>query len=129
MFKIHRSRCTECQLCSQICAWTHWGENNPKRARIRVEADWPATPQIRVCLACKEHECVQACPTEALSWDGWVKLDEERCDLCGACAAACPVDGIRMDPRRRLPLICDTCEGAFQCVQWCPTRAIEKLGV
>ena len=71
MFEIHPSRCTECQICMQICSWEHLQMHNPKRSRIWIDADWPAEPSISVCLACKEHECVEACPTGALEWDGW----------------------------------------------------------
>jgi len=31
-----------------------------------------------------------------------------------------------MDPTTELPLICDTCEGNFECVRWCPTQAVSK---
>ena len=126
MLKCNRLLCTECQICMAICSWSHFKENTTKRSRILVEADWPKTPQIRVCLACKDHECVTACPHDALSWENWVHLDKDRCDGCGACLDACPVDGIQLDPQTELPLICDTCEGDFQCVQWCPTEAIRK---
>jgi Fe-S-cluster-containing hydrogenase component 2 len=128
MLKPKRSLCTECQICMEICSQVHYGESNPKRSRIRVEAEWPETPFIRVCLACKGHECVPACPHDALEWDGWVRVDKTLCDSCGACMEACPVKGIRMDPVTALPLICDTCQGAFQCVDWCPTKAIERIG-
>jgi Fe-S-cluster-containing hydrogenase component 2 len=36
------------------------------------------------------------------------------------------VKGIHIDKRTGFPLICDTCEGQFQCVQWCPTNAVQK---
>lgn len=111
----------------EICCWRHFGESTTKRSRIRVEVDWPEAPVISVCLACKDHECVAACPTRALAWDSWIRLDKERCDGCGRCAEACPVNGIHMDSRSPLPLICDTCEGEFQCVRWCPTQAIERM--
>ena len=127
MLKIRRSRCTECQICMEICSLTHFGIHTTKRARIRVEGEWPQTPNIRVCLACKDHECVAACPHEALRWEDWVRLDPAVCDGCGACAQACPVRGIQMDPVANLPLVCDTCEGAFQCVRWCPTQTLERM--
>lgn len=127
MITIRRSRCTECQICMEICSWRHFGENTTKRSRIRVEVDWPQAPVISVCLACKDQECVAACPTDALAWDHWIRLDKDRCDGCGRCAEACPVNGIHLDSHTRLPLICDTCEGEFQCVQWCPTQAIERM--
>ena len=109
-----------------ICSWSHFGENTTKRSRIKVEADWPKTPVITVCLACKDHECVTACPHEALSWQDWVHLDKDSCDGCAVCVGACPVNGIQMDTRTDLPLICDTCEGKYRCVQWCPTQAVQK---
>jgi len=126
MIKIIHARCTECQICMEICSWTHFGENTPKRARIRVEADWPKIPVISVCQACKDHECVTACPHDALKWENWICLDENKCDACGLCVEACPVDGIYMDPIANLPLICDTCGGDFNCTVWCPTQALRR---
>jgi Fe-S-cluster-containing hydrogenase component 2 len=128
MIKIKCSQCTECQICMGICSWTHYGESTTKRARIRVEADWPQIPSITVCLACKERECVSACPHDALKWKKWIVLDKKTCDSCGLCVEACPVEGIQMDPVTALPLICDTCEGSFQCVAWCPTQALMQRG-
>jgi Fe-S-cluster-containing hydrogenase component 2 len=32
-----------------------------------------------------------------------------------------------LDPITHLPLVCDTCDGDFQCVRWCPTQAIERI--
>ena len=126
MIEIRPSQCTECQICMEICSYTHFGENSTKRSRIWVDGEWPKTPSIFVCLPCEERECIAACPTGALSWDQWVRLEKDSCDACGMCEDACPVDGIRMDPVVNLPMICDTCEGDFQCVQWCPTNAIER---
>jgi len=127
MLKFHASRCTECEICMQICSWVHEGENNPKRSRLRVRAEWPEAPEMLVCQGCANHECVEACPAEALVWDGHIKIDTERCTSCGACVEACPVGGIRLDPASALPLVCDTCGGAFECVKWCPTQAIERI--
>jgi len=124
MFKIKRSLCTECEICMAICSMSHFGEMTTKRSRIKVDGEWPKIPSINVCLACKDHECVDACPHDALTWDGWIKLDVDRCDSCAACVDACPVDGVHMDPASELPLICDTCEGNFECVRWCPTQAV-----
>jgi carbon-monoxide dehydrogenase iron sulfur subunit len=129
MLKLKRSLCTECQICMAICSFNHFGQNTTKRSRIHVESDWPKVPAISVCLACQDHECVAACPHEALSWQDWVRLDKDRCDGCAVCVDACPVNGIRMDSQTDLPLICDTCEGKFQCVQWCPTGAVQKRNI
>ena len=128
MFKLTPSQCTECQICAQVCAYEHFAQNNPKRSCVTLEAKWPEAPSIRVCLACPQRDCLQACPTDALRWDGWVRLEKESCIGCGSCVEACPVLGISMDPLTHLPLVCDTCQGGFLCARWCPTRAIEKIG-
>jgi hypothetical protein len=64
MIKIRQSRCTECQICMEICSWRHFGENTTKRSRICVEVDWPKAPVISVCLACKDHECAYVGPLD-----------------------------------------------------------------
>ena len=127
MLETKPSRCTECEICMQICSWNHVGEINPKRSRVMIEANWPEVPSIRVCLACLGHECIAACPNEALKWNGWVQLEESLCNTCGACAEACPIQGILLDPGTRFPLICATCRGVFECTKWCPTQAIERM--
>lgn len=116
--------CTECRICQLICAWRHFGENNPRRARIWINEDWPDNPKMTVCRSCKNHDCVAACPEGALSWDGRVVLDESKCDRCGACFEACPVKGLNPDPDTDLPLSCDGCGGEYLCTKWCPTGAI-----
>lgn len=128
MIKISRSVCSECQICMEICTWAHFRENTTKRSRIWLEADWPEIPVIKLCLACKDHECTGACPHNALKWDNWIVLDNSQCDACGLCVEACPVQGIRMDPLTERPLICDTCQGDFLCVAWCPTQALIQRG-
>jgi len=90
MIKLNRALCTECQICMAICSLTHFGESTTKRSRISVEAKWPEAPAISVCLACQNHECVAACPHEALAWQRWIELDGNRCDGCGACVGSLP---------------------------------------
>ncbi|MCG8643195.1 MAG: 4Fe-4S binding protein [Desulfobacterales bacterium] len=126
MVKPQRAICTECEICMQVCTWHHFQVAGTKRSRIRISAQWPDIPSIRVCLACRKKECITACPTDALSFDGWIRLDEEKCDGCAVCAGVCPVDGINFDPETGNPLICDTCQGAYQCVQCCPVNALKK---
>jgi Fe-S-cluster-containing hydrogenase component 2 len=124
MLVTKKSRCTGCEICMQICSWMHFQDMTTKRSRIQIVENWPQVPSIRVCLACKGHECVDACPHNALTWKEWVHVDKALCDGCGACVEACPVEGITLDAQTHLPLVCDTCRGAYQCVQWCPTGAL-----
>jgi len=81
----------------------------------------PALPDrhggaLRVdAAACADgcHECVESCPTQAISLmaDGKVSLDLGKCVFCGACAGICPAGTItrsgdhRMATRSRDDLI------------------------
>jgi len=53
-----------------------------------------------------------------------IKIDEERCNGCGACAEACHEGAIKMiDGKARL-LREDYCDGLGNCLPACPTEAI-----
>ncbi len=127
MFTIKKSNCTYCRLCMLACTAAHEpGVQSVKPSRIHIEDDWPDIAAIQVCIACKDHPCIQECPEDALSWEGHVVLDKDTCTLCNACIPACPVGGVRVHPETGYPLICDTCSGRFSCVQACPTGAIAR---
>ena len=53
-----------------------------------------------------------------------IHIDEEKCNGCGACAAACHEGAIGMvDGKARL-LRDDYCDGLGDCLPSCPTKAI-----
>lgn len=53
-----------------------------------------------------------------------IKIDEEKCNGCGACAAACHEDAIEMiDGKAKLTRE-DYCDGLGDCLPACPTNAI-----
>ena len=53
-----------------------------------------------------------------------IKIDEEKCNGCGACADACHEGAIGMvDGKARL-LREDYCDGLGDCLPACPTNAI-----
>ena len=119
--------CTGCRICEMICSITHEGGIAPKRSRIRIRSNWPDEEKIHLCVACEPKPCIGACPEGSLSWEGYLRLNEEKCTACYLCTEACPYEGIRTEPTKRYPLFCDTCEGKFECVQWCPTKAVVKV--
>lgn len=56
-----------------------------------------------------------------------IKIDPERCDLCGTCVAVCPVDCIELTEMR---LIIDNskCTDCQICIKICPFEALELVG-
>ena len=53
-----------------------------------------------------------------------IKIDEERCNGCGACAEACHEGAIGMVNGKAKLLCDDYCDGLGDCLPACPTNAI-----
>jgi len=53
-----------------------------------------------------------------------IHIDEEKCNGCGACAAACHEGAIGMDGGKAKLLRDDYCDGLGDCLPACPTGAI-----
>ena len=53
-----------------------------------------------------------------------IKIDEEKCNGCGACAKACHEDAIGMINGKAKLLRDDYCDGLGDCLPACPTNAI-----
>lgn len=53
------------------------------------------------------------------------KINSKRCNFCGACAKACPVEAIMKDDTHYI--ISDKCIGCAQCVSVCPAGAINII--
>jgi Fe-S-cluster-containing hydrogenase component 2 len=71
---------------------------------------------------------MDACPDGAINRENkYLKVDGNRCTMCGICADVCPKGVIRI-PREGGALICDLCDGDPQCVIWCARGALTLLG-
>lgn len=53
-----------------------------------------------------------------------IKIDEEKCNGCGACAAACHEGAIDMVNGKARLMREDYCDGLGDCLPACPTGAI-----
>jgi len=121
--KVISSRCSGCRLCTQICAIHHYGEINPKKASLRIEARFPqpGTYRPRVCSQC--GKCMEVCPEGAIHHreDGAYIVIEEKCTNCGECIPVC-IPGVIFQHRDiDHVIICDNC---FKCTELCNTGAI-----
>lgn len=117
-------KCTGCRLCELACQL-----KNPGPPRIRT-VSLPYLPfySAVLCLQCAEPKCAEPCPTAAITKDqesGLVAIDENKCVGCGLCLTTCPYAGIYLDARTGKAIKCHHCQGLPECVQCCPTGALE----
>jgi len=128
VISVHAELCSGCRLCELVCAAHHFGVNNPKKAAIRVFALFPEPVKNVpvVCTQCDDPECIDACPTSALTKkeNGMVRLDPTLCNDCGECGESCPQGTIFFHREVPHPIICDLCGGEPRCVKICPTQAL-----
>lgn len=129
--KVDFETCTGCRYCEVICAFNKDAVGDPYRSRIRVDKDEAEGQEVTiVCRQCQKPECVESCPTQALSKDeatGVVLYDRELCIMCLACITACPYDSIWHNERLDTIIKCDTCGGDPACVKYCPTKSLSLV--
>ncbi len=140
--------CERCGQCAEAC---------PHGVILKLGPAWGRRentpylkPEENPCRWCETKDCIEACPSGALSAKGGAvdqamgkaRLQLERClnaegILCDTCVQYCPseVRAIRMD--RRLPVLDqDRCVGCGMCAYFCdavpvaidmvPTRRIAR---
>ena len=123
------NKCSGCWSCVIVCAERHTNAAAPHRARIRLDIDmFAGAHRAYYCHQCGKASCAEACPNQAISFDGaweaWL-VDEALCDGCGACVDACPFEAIWMDSAMGSKAIkCDHCLGEMLCVEVCPVDAL-----
>mgnify|MGYP006312630603 CR=1 FL=1 len=59
-----------------------------------------------------------------------IRVDNEACDLCGACVSVCPTDAIEMT-HTELHVIEPACVECDKCINICPVEALayDKINV
>ncbi len=138
-------RCTRCDDCVTACSAAHDG--NPRFVRQGVSHG--RLQFVQACMHCSDPVCMIGCPTGSISRDeatGVVGIHEAICVGCGACAASCPYENIRMaevfdddgrayrDAQTDKPIMkatkCDMCSSqpaGPACVQACPHDALVRI--
>jgi Fe-S-cluster-containing dehydrogenase component/CRP-like cAMP-binding protein len=149
---IDQNACVRCGHCAWACASTH-GDGIARFERIgptwdvRLEDHTVPLLLPNACQHCASPSCLSDCPTGAIVRDGAgdVRIREDLCIGCGACAKACPWENIRIVPRagakqkaeasiavvdRQVAVKCDLCqplEAGPACVRACPVEAIARV--
>lgn len=130
--------CAGCGVCGLMCSLYHEGEQGPVLSRAAIVRDpFSADYQINVCQQCLSPGCYFACPLKdkALCIDeetGATYVNEDECDGCGKCIAACPLapPRIKLHPETNVALMCDLCKGRDSgpiCVEYCPMKALTYI--
>jgi formate dehydrogenase iron-sulfur subunit len=86
-----------------------------------------------VCKHCKHASCMDVCPTGAIIRTEFdtVFIQEDVCNGCRNCIAACPYDVIDIDEERDVARKCTLCYDRLQgglepaCAKACPTDSIQ----
>ncbi len=145
------TRCLGCRACQVACkqwndlegegASTPGSYENPrdlspitwnklvmKEVERGPKVDWLF--YYRTCFHCKDADCEDVCPTEAISHtpEGFVVIDAEECTACGSCVDECPFDVMRLGDEAAIK--CDACISRIKhdempaCVKTCPALAL-----
>ncbi len=121
-------KCTGCRLCELACSAVKEKGFSPLLSRIRtVRVDNPTLLNMAIaCILCEKAPCVTSCPRKALfkSESGIIRVDNEKCNGCSWCIAACKFGAIASHLEKNTVVICDLCEGSPKCVEFCPKEAL-----
>jgi anaerobic carbon-monoxide dehydrogenase iron sulfur subunit len=126
------SKCTGCGQCALTCAFNKYDAFDIKRSNIKV-VQWEdiclSVPMV--CQQCGDAQCIEICPTDALSWDSnlhTIQLDKAVCINCEACIHECTYQVMHLD-EDDFPATCDHCLGDPQCVKACYPGALSYVEV
>ena len=124
---VNVDNCSGCRRCEILCAWAHENQFRASVARVNVikEDIWGFDFPV-FCSHCEDCTAMKSCPSKALRRDakGLITLNEHKCRSCGNCETNCRLHAIRLHPDKKVPLICDLCNGKPICVEKCPTEAL-----
>jgi len=145
-FKVDLRRCIGCHACVVACLnennldpYHHW--------RDVMHREWGTYPDVdrvhvsMACFHCKDPACMPACPVSGAITkdpaDGAVLIDQDLCNGCRRCVAACPYEAPRFNSLTNKVDKCTFCKHRVgdsnspthlpACVSTCPTGALGYL--
>ncbi len=149
---VDTSRCIGCRGCQVACKQWHGlpaertvfrgtyenpvelSENTWRKVKFVGEGDGGAGWHFLsdACKHCTDASCLAVCPTGALVRRPWgaVDLNQDVCNGCRYCVAACPFSVITFNPATGRANKCTLCPDRVEaglepaCVTTCPTDAL-----
>ena len=145
-WQMDAKKCTGCRMCEIACSFSHGQGFASSKASLRVASPSPGecepitcslllvrSPSMFTSLSpsltspCVLPLCMKACHWRALTIHptlGHIRFLEEKCTHCEKCVKACPLRLIPFDEEKKVPLVCDMCDGTPACVEWCQPEAL-----
>ena len=114
--------CVGCYVCEETCSETWHKITDKAKSNIRIYVN-DEGDQISAVFCIQCGECIDVCPTQALSRDkrGVVRVDTKLCVGCLACVGFCPYQAMFHHPDQVEPFKCIACG---RCARECPADAL-----
>ena len=121
--------CVGCSICEEVCSETWHKVADVEKSNIRIhekEENGEVILSAVYCVQC--GECIDVCPTEALSKDkrGIVRLRKKLCVGCLSCVGFCPYLAMYYHRDQTEPFKCVACG---KCARECPADALAVVEV
>jgi Fe-S-cluster-containing hydrogenase component 2 len=124
---VNAEKCAGCRQCEMVCSFHHSDKFSPSISRVTVKKDDRYGLDYPVmCRQCNECPPIENCPTKAINrFNGVIKIDLQVCIGCGQCVKSCKYDAVKLYQDKAI--ICDQCSGEPECVNRCPTSALDYI--
>ncbi|KAB3529037.1 4Fe-4S dicluster domain-containing protein [Alkaliphilus serpentinus] len=120
------AQCIGCYSCMIACSTLVHRDFSLLKSAIRVKASggYQGRVVIDICRGCQDGQCVEACPTNALTSrdGGGVLFHQDKCNGCKKCIDACLISAIAYDKDHKRAIPCLQCG---LCVESCPHQVIK----
>ncbi|MCM3124973.1 4Fe-4S dicluster domain-containing protein [Mesobacillus sp. AQ2] len=134
-FCFNADDCIGCSACEIACK-----NENQTPSGINWRTVKKVSPELFLsvsCNHCDNPECFRVCPHRAFTKrrDGIVEINQNLCDGCQLCVAACPYHAPKFDPESHKVSKCQMCYPRQDtghlpaCVEACTTNALKLVNL
>ncbi|MBT3362878.1 MAG: phenylglyoxylate dehydrogenase [Chloroflexi bacterium] len=119
----------DCSICVDACAARNGSDNLGAVIKI-INEEGKEQHSVATCYQCGEPQCMDVCPSDAITKDevsGIVRVDADLCTGCEACVDGCSYGMMFFNDDKQIATKCDMCDGQPACVEACPYGVITLL--